>query len=299
MMSDVKLHCGDALAVMRAMEPASVDLVFGSPPYEKKRSYDIDFSLRGEAWVAWMKDVIRASLRVTRGLAVFVVDGCVHQGRYSAVPEMVVADLQREGVHVVRTACYAKNAGIPGSGARQGLRGDWEPVIQFAATWPLPWANNVACGAPCKYGPGGAFGNRNRNGTRAKDGKAKAAAGKPYVPPKLANPGNIVYCVTGGGNIGDELAHENEAPFPEKLAERWVLSYCPPDGVVLDPFCGSGTTGKVALAHGRKFIGIDIRPGIGGLDTACRRLGLSPAMSVILGMQAQERATPTEEEASC
>lgn len=37
------------------------------------------------------------------------------------------------------------------------------------------------------------------------------------------------------------------------------LSYCPPGGVVLDPFCGSGTVGAVAKKHGRDFIGIDNR----------------------------------------
>ena len=31
-----------------------------------------------------------------------------------------------------------------------------------------------------------------------------------------------------------------------------------PAGVVLDPFCGSGTTGVVALRHGWKFIGIEL-----------------------------------------
>ncbi len=29
-------------------------------------------------------------------------------------------------------------------------------------------------------------------------------------------------------------------------------------GTVLDPFCGSGTTGMVALKHGRRFVGIDL-----------------------------------------
>ena len=269
---DATLYRGDCLEILPTLAAGSVDLVFGSPPYERKRAYSIGFNLRGEEWVEWMKQVVRESLRVSRGLVVFVVDGSVRHGRYSAVPEKVVVDLEREGVHVVRTACYAKSAGIPGSGAQQGLRGDWEPVIQFASAWPLPWADNTACGEPCKYGPGGAFGNRNRNGTRAKDGKAKAPPGKPYTPPKLANPGNIVHCVTGGGNIGDRLAHENVAPFPENLARRWVLSYCPPGGVVLDPFCGSGTTGKVAVTNNRRFVGIDICPGVGGLDTARRRI---------------------------
>ena len=34
----------------------------------------------------------------------------------------------------------------------------------------------------------------------------------------------------------------------------------PVPAVVLDPFCGSGTTGVVALRHGRSFIGIELNP---------------------------------------
>ena len=63
----------------------------------------------------------------------------------------------------------------------------------------------------------------------------------------------------GGGNMGDPLCHDNEAPFPEALAEFFIRSFCPPGGLVADPFCGSGTTGKVALAFGRRFAGCDLR----------------------------------------
>lgn len=44
------------------------------------------------------------------------------------------------------------------------------------------------------------------------------------------------------------------AVFPPELIEPCVLAGCPKDGVVLDPFGGSGTTGAVALKHGRKAI---------------------------------------------
>lgn len=44
---------------------------------------------------------------------------------------------------------------------------------------------------------------------------------------------------------------------PLALLERIVVSSCPKNGIVLDPFCGSGTTGVAALKHGRRFIGID------------------------------------------
>lgn len=50
------------------------------------------------------------------------------------------------------------------------------------------------------------------------------------------------------------------AVFPERLVEICVLAGCPPDGVVLDPFVGSGTTAVVAQRLGRRFVGIDSNP---------------------------------------
>ena len=59
---------------------------------------------------------------------------------------------------------------------------------------------------------------------------------------------------------------------PEALLERIIRSSCPEEGIVLDPFCGSGTTLVVAARLGRGWIGIDAaRPAI---ETSCRRLGL-------------------------
>lgn len=50
------------------------------------------------------------------------------------------------------------------------------------------------------------------------------------------------------------------AIFPEELATTCILAGCPPNGVVLDPFCGSATTGVAALKIRRRFIGIEINP---------------------------------------
>ena len=42
---------------------------------------------------------------------------------------------------------------------------------------------------------------------------------------------------------------------------RWLVRLlCPPGGLVLDPFCGSGTTGAAAAAEGRRFVGIEFEP---------------------------------------
>ncbi|GHV36284.1 methyltransferase [Synergistales bacterium] len=50
------------------------------------------------------------------------------------------------------------------------------------------------------------------------------------------------------------------AVFPPELIEPCILAGSRPGGLVLDPFCGSGTTCITAYAAGRKFIGIDLNP---------------------------------------
>jgi DNA modification methylase len=50
------------------------------------------------------------------------------------------------------------------------------------------------------------------------------------------------------------------AIFPKKLVEPCVKAGSKPGDEVLDPFCGSGTTGVVALRLGRSFIGIELSP---------------------------------------
>lgn len=48
------------------------------------------------------------------------------------------------------------------------------------------------------------------------------------------------------------------ATFPEDLIEPCILAGCPIGGTVLDPFCGSGTTGIVSVRNERDFIGIEL-----------------------------------------
>ena len=50
------------------------------------------------------------------------------------------------------------------------------------------------------------------------------------------------------------------ATYPVNLITPCVLAGCPENGLILDPFIGSGTTGKAALLNNRNFIGIEINP---------------------------------------
>lgn len=47
-------------------------------------------------------------------------------------------------------------------------------------------------------------------------------------------------------------------PYPEKLIKPLILSSCPPDGIVFDPFVGSGTTAITAKKLGRRYLGCDM-----------------------------------------
>lgn len=69
----------------------------------------------------------------------------------------------------------------------------------------------------------------------------------------------LVKVSVGGGHMGHPLAHRNEAPFPVKLAEWFIRSWCPPGGWVLDCFAGSGTVAQAAANLGRNAIVSDIR----------------------------------------
>ncbi|MQY11436.1 hypothetical protein SRB5_15540 [Streptomyces sp. RB5] len=50
----------------------------------------------------------------------------------------------------------------------------------------------------------------------------------------------------------------HSATFPVKLIEPRILSSCPPDGLVLDPFCGTGRSLAVAVKNGRRGMGFEI-----------------------------------------
>ncbi len=260
----------DCLEWMQEQPSDVFDLVFTSPPYEDSRSYGIDFSLKGQEWVDWMVEVVQEALRICKGLVTFVVEGKTRNFRYSATPILLMADLHRAGIHLRKPLIFQR-VGIPGSGGPDWLRSDTEFIVCATRGGRLPWSDNTAMGHPPVYGPGGNPSHRRQNGERVRKDKRVGDRSRNggemqiYKPPKKANPGNIIRCVVGGGVMGSDICHENEAPFPEALVEFFVRSFCPPNGRVLDPFAGSGTVLAVCEMTGRRSVSLDVRESQVGL----------------------------------
>ena len=269
-------------ALRLPLSDRSVDLVMGSPPYTDARLYledgkDLGISRDCQEWVDWMLHVTAEALRVTRGAVIWVVGGVTRDRNYWPACEGLQWEAWKRG-WLAEAPCFWHRVGIPGSGGDQWFRKDVEFVQCYKTVAALPWSDNTAMGKPPKFGPGGAMSHRLSSGVRSNDVKAilrqngvKVGGRRSrnqdgtrdynvYVPPDISNPGNLIDTgAAGGGNIGHDLAHVNEAPFPEDLPEWFIRSLCQPGGIVLDPFSGSGTTVSVAERLGRIGLGFDLR----------------------------------------
>lgn len=256
---------GDNLDILKDMETDSVDLVFTSPPYANQRRYgnENDVFSDDTHWLEWTSDRFMECLRVSRGIVAFVVEGYLRKGTFHPLPEMLTCELMRRGANIRPRHIYQR-IGIMG-GSPDELAQHHEVIVRASReAGRLPFADPTAMGHPPKCPPGGTPSHHSQDGRvnkpRQRTEESEEKAIRQYKPPALCKASNVIDCgAVGGGNMGSRLAHENEAPYCEKLAEFVIASYCPPGGTVLDPFCGSGTTLAVAKRLGRNSVGIDIR----------------------------------------
>jgi hypothetical protein len=262
----------DCLDFLAALAPDSVDCVFGSPPYSGKGArYGNSNNLKGKQWASWMLEVIRQSVRVCTGVVGFVIDSGTEDFKWDAAPAHLLSMIDDAGLHQLHPNIFFRS-GISGSGGSSNLRNDAEFILLVHRPGQPPYADPLACAGPPKYGPGGAMSHRTKDGSRVPK--------KAYNPPALANPGTVRtalytadqvlailfpfdgagtvrHLTVGGGHMGNREAHKSAAPFPIPLPEFYIRTFCPSQGLVIDPFAGSGSTGEAALRCGRRFRGCD------------------------------------------
>src|SRR5205807_52027 len=101
-----------------------------------------------------------------------------------------------------------------------------------------------------RWGNGQAYGGR-KSAERTNENDSRMRHGKTF---KL-NPNGCVPTDVLSLPSGDSSAR-HYATFPDRLVKPMILACSEPGDVVLDPFAGSGTTGRIAKETRRRFIGI-------------------------------------------
>lgn len=248
---------GDAQELIPKLPPASVDLFFTSPPYADARAYS---EICPDKYVDWFLPFAKSMFAATKMSGSLVLNiknrvanrGPLRGQRHPYVYQLVLA-LQQLGWRWIETYIWAKPNAVPGRfGPR--TKDSFEYVYHFARG-PKPFFDLETVRAPYKAD----IAEIERR-KRDKLGRRNTEAGfgrdrtKTYLLGG-ADPGNIV-SVPQTYNQHRGVAHT--AAMPEGLAEFFIKAACPPAGIVIDPFAGSGTTIVVGRRLGRAAGGFEL-----------------------------------------
>ena len=246
---------------MGEVEDASVDLIFTSPPYWNKRTYNESGGLGNESlpkeYIKNLVTHLRDCKRVIKETgSFFLVLGDTYLDKnLQNIPHRVSIGLQDEGWILRNTIIWKKTNPKPVS-SKDNLSPSYEFIFHLVQTQnykyntlKMPILSTEAKGIVPRY--------------RQLDIKKTFRKIYPYVP----NDGKhlqdfwdadvISTAVARNTSVGDDVEHP--APFPEDLVHLPVLMATDEGDLVLDPFMGSGTTGKVATNHQRRFVGYDVQ----------------------------------------
>jgi DNA modification methylase len=293
-------YCADAIAGIKQLEPESVNCCVTSPPYYGLRDYGIDGQIGLEStpgeYITKLVNAFHEIWRVLRNdgtLWVNIADSYAGSGKgawsnTTAQKETYVPNPQGAEAKIAKTfdGIKAKNLiGIPWALAFALRDNGW--YLRQDIIWQKPNAMPESVTDRCTKSHEYIF-LLSKQSNYYFDSKAISEPVSPRTiflahrenPPRYGgnkytkNPDK--FCRTKSGNAYGFHERRNKrdvwdvptkpfkeahfATFPPELIKPCILAGCPENGVVLDPFMGSGTTGVTAAKLNRNFIGFDLNP---------------------------------------
>jgi site-specific DNA-methyltransferase (adenine-specific) len=234
----------DCVEGMKQLPANSIDLVVTSPPYDEIRDYkgfNYNLHATGEELYRILKD---------GGVAVMVIqDQTKNFGKTLTSFKTIVDWCENIGFKLFECVIYRKH-GAEGAWWNKRFRVDHEYIPIFLKGEKPQYFNKEPLKIPSKWGgktlTGGA--------TRLTNGQTLKA--RPIKINPLKCRGTVWdYLMCGDKN---PLKSKHPATFPDQLPIDFIQCFCPPHGIVLDPFMGSGTTAVAAVKLDRNFIGFEI-----------------------------------------
>jgi DNA modification methylase len=243
----------DALAGVTRLPDDFADCVVTSPPYYWQRDYDVEGQIGHEDTVAGyveaLSAIFRQVLRVLKPTGtLFLVLGDTY---YSGRGQPKGGDPKQTWRGISRTKYRAVDR--PGLGlARKSLLGvPWRVALALQADgWVLRsaviWRKPKGLAEPSV---------RDRPWTTTETVFILSKRSRYYFNRRGLEGQEDVWDIAAP-NAPRRYRHA--APFPEALVSRCLAIGCPRNGVVLDPFVGSGTTLLVAADRGSPSVGIEL-----------------------------------------
>jgi len=271
-MTEKTLHDGQARLIygapniesLRSLPAESVHCVVTSPPYWGLRDYgdpdQLGLEETPEDFVLNMVAVFRQVHRVLHpsGTLWLNLGDSYNAKQLAGIPWRVAFALQAAGWYLRQDIIWHKPNPMPTSATdRCTTAHEYIFLLTKSARYDFGQLLEPAVSGEKFHGaynapmPGGSM--NQRNGRHAED-NSTATRNK-----------RSVWTIATQSYPGSHFA-----VFPEELARLCIAAGCPEGGTVLDPFSGSGTTGKVALQLGRRYVGLDVNEDY--LDLALRRV---------------------------
>jgi DNA modification methylase len=249
------LSNADAVEAVSRLPAKSVDCLMTSPPYYWQRDYGVDGQLGQEdtveAFVAALTAVLDAAKNALKptGTAFVVIGDTYYSGRgqpKGSDPKQAWRGVSRQKYRAVdRPGFGLPQKSLIGVPWRLGLslqKSGW--ILRSAVVWRKP----KALAEPSVL---------DRPWTTTETIFILSKSKKYYFNREALNGEEDIWEIPAR-IPGPKYRHA--APFPEALVERCLAVGCPPGGVVLDPFAGSGTTLLVAAKRGLTSIGVELNP---------------------------------------